>query len=104
MDFTPYIGPIATVAIGLIGFYIAMKNANNAKFEALSVQLAAQNAEQTAEIRALKQQLADLKAEVEKHNGVIERTYKLESDMHTAFKRIDELKDADLRIERRIER
>jgi cell division protein FtsB len=45
-----------------------------------------------------------LKEDVEKHNGVMEREYKLESDVHTAFKRIDELKDRDEKIEARIER
>lgn len=30
---------------------------------------------------------------VEKHNGVVERTYKLESDVATMWRRHDELKD-----------
>lgn len=30
---------------------------------------------------------------VEKHNGVVERTYKLESDVATAFHRLDEMRD-----------
>lgn len=84
MDFTPYISPTVTVVIAIVGAYAAMKNANNAKFEELMVQ----NAQQFAEIRALKEQ-------VEKHNGVIERTYRLETEMRTAFMRIDELKAAD---------
>ena len=37
---------------------------------------------------------------VEKHNQVVERTYKLESDLHTAFKHIDlmrgEIKDVKI--------
>lgn len=32
-------------------------------------------------------------ATMEKHNQVIERTYKLESDLHTAFKHIDMMRD-----------
>lgn len=34
-----------------------------------------------------------LSERVEKHNGVVERTYKLESDVETMWKRHDELKD-----------
>ena len=87
MDMTPWIAPAVSVAIAVIGAYIAMKNANNAKFEEIKVQ----NAEQYAMLKALKEQ-------VEKHNGVIERTYGLEHDMKTAFLRIDELKEADAKL------
>lgn len=93
MDITPYISPIVAAVIAIVGAYVAMKNANNAKFEALSVQIA-----------ALSQQVADLKEDVEKHNGAIERTYKLESDMNTAFKHIDNLRDRDKYLEERIEK
>ena len=34
-----------------------------------------------------------LERKVEKHNQVIERTYKIEKDLNTAFIRIDELKE-----------
>ena len=93
MDLTPYIGSIVTVIVAIVGGYVAMKNANNEKFNALSVQIA-----------ALSQQVADLKEDVEKHNGAVERTYKLELDMHTAFKRIDELKTKDEKLEAKIEK
>ena len=93
MDLTPWISPIVTVVVAIVGAYIAMKNANNQKFEELKVQ----NAEQTAMLKALKEQ-------VEKHNGVIERTFKLESDMNTAFKHIDRLRDQDEKITERIEK
>ena len=46
--------------------------------------------------------IESLRSDVEKHNTIIERTYKLESDVKTAFKRIDELRDADRRIEDRL--
>ncbi|MBQ9042699.1 MAG: hypothetical protein IJ111_07780 [Eggerthellaceae bacterium] len=83
MDLTPYIGYLVTAALTFIGMYVATKNANNDKF----TELMAQNAAQTAEIRALKEQ-------VEKHNNVIERVYKIETEMVTVWKRIDELKEA----------
>lgn len=37
--------------------------------------------------------LDKLEEKQDKHNGLIERTYKLESDLKTAFVRIDELKE-----------
>ena len=92
MDFAVIISPLASALIAIVGAYIATKNSNNDKFAALQ----AQNAEQTAELRSLKDQ-------VEKHNNVIERTFKLESDVHTAFKRIDELKDRDDKLEQKID-
>ncbi|MBQ9003049.1 MAG: hypothetical protein IJ087_14445 [Eggerthellaceae bacterium] len=93
MDITPYISSIVTVLVAVVGAYVAMKNANNQKFQELSVQIA-----------HLSTQVEDLKEQVEKHNSIVERTFKLESDMHTAFKRIDELKERDDKLEAKIER
>ena len=93
MDLTPYIGAIVTAAVFIVGSYVAMKNANNEKFNELSVQIA-----------TLQTEIRDLRRDVEKHNDVVERTHKLEADLHTAFKRIDELKERDEKIEQRIEK
>ena len=88
MDWTPYIGTIVTIVIAFGAFYGAV-NARLAKTE---------------------QKLDDLKDQVEKHNQVIERTYRLESgmaslesDMATAYKRIDELREKDTRIEDKLD-
>ena len=93
MDITPYVSAIVTAVIAIVGGYVAMKNANNAKLEALSVQIA-----------TLSTQICDLKEQVEKHNGVIERTYRLETEMNTAFKHIDALRERDDKIEQRMEK
>lgn len=37
--------------------------------------------------------LEQLESKQDKHNSLIERTYKLESDLRTAFVKIDELKE-----------
>ena len=37
--------------------------------------------------------MEQLEKKVEKHNQVVERTYKIEKDLNTAFIRIDELKE-----------
>lgn len=42
-----------------------------------------------------------LEKKVEKHNQVIERTYKLESDMATSWKRYDDMADRIERLEQR---
>ena len=41
----------------------------------------------------LETMIDNLTKTVEKHNQVVERTYKLESDLHTAFKHIDLIRD-----------
>ena len=43
--------------------------------------------------------LEAIEAKQDKHNGTIERTYRLESDMATAWKRHDELADRVEKIE-----
>ena len=93
MDISPYIGYVVTAVVTFITLYVATKNSNNAKFEALSVQIA-----------KLSQQVDDLRADVEKHNNVVERTSVVETNLHTAFKRIDELKERDDKIEAKIEK
>lgn len=66
------IGPIASGIISAIvaafGCYVALTN----------------------RLTRLETMLESLTKETEKHNQVIERTFKMESDMNTAFKRIDE--------------
>ena len=41
----------------------------------------------------LSYRIEQLEKKVEKHNQVVERTYKIEKDLSTAFIRIDELKE-----------
>ena len=93
VDITPFIAPGVSVLIAFVVGYVAMKNANNEKFNALSVQIA-----------TLQQAVNDLRSDVEKHNNVVERTGKLEADLNTAFKRIDELKARDEKLESRMEK
>ena len=93
VDITPYIGSIVTIAIAIVGGYVAMKNANNANFTELKVQIA-----------KLSQQVDDLKGDVEKHNQVVERTIKVENSLDAAWHRIDELKETDKEITQKIEK
>lgn len=47
----------------------------------------------TNRLTRLETMLETLTKDVEQHNKVVERTYKLESDLHTAFKHIDIIRD-----------
>ena len=77
MDLSAYISPIITIVIAAFSAYMVMNKAN----EQLSIQIATL----TAKVDVLTENM-------EKHNAMNERTFKLESDVHTAFKRIDDLK------------
>ena len=47
----------------------------------------------TNRLTKLETMIDTLTKTVEKHNQVVERTYKIESDLHTVFKHIDLLRD-----------
>lgn len=106
MDWTPFIAPTATVLVFIVGGWIAVKNANNSRFAHIEAEQAAMNAriEQLSEdtkanrdiskqIAALSAKVDDLRADVTKHNSVIERTYRLERDAELTSQRISELRD-----------
>lgn len=82
MDLTPYIGTIVTVVLAFVGFY-GMVSTRLARTE---------------------QKIDDLADTVDRHNQVVERTHKIEADLNTAFKRIDELKERDEKLEQKIEK
>lgn len=75
------IGPIASGVISALvaafGVYVAITN-RLTKLETL---------------------IEELRKDVEKHNHVIERTFKMESDLNTAFKHIDEQRNRISRLE-----
>ena len=110
MDLTPYFSGIISAAVFVVGAYVAMKNANERRFAALESSQAAQDVQiaraleearvsrdLTTQIAALSAKMDDLAEDVRRHNDVMERTYKLESDMGTAFHRIDELR-SDIKV------
>lgn len=77
MDITPYLGTIVTVVIAVGGVYAAI----------------------SSRLTRLETMIETLAQKVDKHNNVVERTYHLESDMNTAYKRIDELKAETSRLD-----
>jgi len=81
-DFTPFIGPAVTIIIAIVGGYIAMKNAINDQILEIMSSIASINA-----------LLSDIQKDVAEHNDSVKRIYVLETEMKTAFIRIDEMKE-----------
>lgn len=71
MDITPYIGTIVTVVIAVGSVYAAI----------------------SSRLTKLETLIEDLRRDVEKHNGVIERTYELEADMKAVQVDMSHLKE-----------
>lgn len=71
MDITPYIGTIVSVVIAVGGVYAAI-------------------AQRLARLETLIENLASI---TEKHNNVIERTFRLETEVDNLYHRYDELKE-----------
>lgn len=80
MEWTVLLSPIVSALIAVFGAYAATKKASEDRER--------NHADSIARLEVKMDMLAST---VEKHNNVVERTYKLESDVKTAFKRIDEL-------------
>lgn len=70
MDFTT--SNIITIVMGVTGIYVLV----------------------TKQIAVIETEIKELTKTVDKHNQIVERTYKLERDMTTAFMRIDENRDS----------
>lgn len=71
MDITPYVGTIVSVVIAVGGVYAAI-------------------AQRLARLETLIENLASI---TEKHNNVIERTFRLETEVDNLYHRYDELKE-----------
>ncbi len=74
LDVNSLVAPAFTALLTGLGVYVGMSN----------------------QVVAIRTELANLTKQVEKHNSTVERTYKLESDTSTMWRRIDELR-ADVR-------
>lgn len=53
----------------------------------------------TNRLTKLETLIEELRKDTEKHNHVIERTFKMESDLNTAFKHLDEQRNRISRLE-----
>lgn len=77
LQISTLVAPLLSALLTGVGTYVAM-------IDRLSV---------------LETKMDTLTAQVEKHNGVMERTFKLERDSDTYWKRYDELKGRVVRLE-----
>ena len=71
MDITPYLGTIITVIIAVGSVYAAI----------------------SSRLARLETQIENLLRETNKHNQVIERTFKLETEVANLYHRFDDLKE-----------
>ena len=71
MDITPYLGTIVTVIIAVGGFYIAI----------------------ASRLTRLETKIEMLSDNVEKHNHIVERTYKAETEIENLYHRYDEINE-----------
>jgi outer membrane murein-binding lipoprotein Lpp len=102
VDFTPYVAPIVTAIITGGATYAAMVS----RLTRLEVRVEHLEHDQidantlSAQIAALSAKMDDLRADVEKHNNLVERMCKVEQQIPTMWKRQDELRDAmhDIKI------
>lgn len=69
MDITPYLGTIVTVIIAVGGVYAAI----------------------ASRLTRLETMIATLTTQTEKHNSMIERVYKLETEVDNLFHRYEEI-------------
>lgn len=96
MEWTELVGFALTAIIAVFGSYSATKRG----FDERERRNELNQAQQAADIARLEAKMDALKAEVERHNQVIERTYKLENSVGALetnvaglYHRYDEIKE-----------
>lgn len=77
LQISTLVSPLLSALLAGVGTYVAMSN----------------------RLSVLETKMDTLTSQVEKHNGVMERTFKLERDSETYWKRYDELKGRVARLE-----
>jgi len=91
MDITPWISTIVTIVLAMVTFYGIVNS-----------RLATLEAKHEAEQQATRDSIELLRADVQQLGKIIERQYKFESDLNTAFKHIDEFRDNLKEIDNRL--
>lgn len=81
VDLSLFVAPIFTAILTGLGVWVGMSN----------------------QVTAIKVEISNLTKQVEKHNSIVERTFKLEGDSKTAFMRIDELRGEIHRMEDKVD-
>lgn len=97
MEWTILISPIVSAIIAAFGAYTATKRAAEDRERMLEAQMNERDIELKTELAAISTEMKLLSERVEKHNHMVERTYRLEADVANLFHRYDELK-GDIKI------
>lgn len=87
------IAAIVTAVISLIGTIITVLSANRQTISALDKKQEISDEKIRGEINVIKTEIKTLSDRVEKHNSMIERTFKLEGEMQEVQHDIRDLKD-----------
>lgn len=82
MDLTINWSHIIAIVTFLIAGWVAVRNSMQSQLNDISLSIV-----------RLETKVDDLTEDVRKHNGVVERTFVVERDMETMWKRHDELKE-----------
>lgn len=107
---SPSFSGLVAIVVFILGGWATVRNGYNARLTHIEAQQASMmerishveefartTSDLGAQISALSAKMDDLRADVNKHNRVIERTYKLETRMDAAMQDIEDMKD-DRRI------
>ncbi len=81
LDLNTLVAPLVTALLTALGVWMSMSN----------------------QVTAIKVEISNLTKQVEKHNSTVERTYKLESDTATMWRRIDELRQDVERVDNKVD-
>jgi len=84
MDITPYASAIVAVLLAVVGGYAAISS----RIAKLETVITEREKTATAERDANRDEIVNLRREVEKHNSVLERVYDLEQDAAVHEQRI----------------
>lgn len=93
MEWELFVGPIISALIAAYSAYTATKRAAEDRERSMLSQMNKCNIELKTELAEIGTEVRLLSDRVEKHNHMVERTYKLESDVANLFHRYDEIRD-----------
>lgn len=94
--FTPYVSAIVSALVAIFGAYSATKRAAEERERARDKADKERDIKMQTEFAEIRTEIKHLREEVKKHNGVVERTYKLETEVDNLYHRYDELR-ADMK-------
>lgn len=93
MELTDFISPLVSALIAVFGAYAATKRAAEDRERTRDAEEKERAIRVQTELAELHTEIKHLSDEVRKHNQVIERTYKLETEVDNLYHRYSEIHD-----------